>query len=168
MKYRLTRIARRLGYTATPEHPPTRADVFVHEPSYCLEVSLSLPSSAAAPQPARTGGTGRWLIREGLDAPAARHALFQLQAVRFRIIDQDNPKGRLLAPWDHPDDTGLARRACLQVFGTVAHPPRENQRPGSPASGPRWFRTGTMDGSSSSRRSSPAAGPGIRPDSSIV
>jgi len=147
MKYRLTRIARRLGYTATPEHPPTRADVFVHEPSYCLEVQLvptQFPRRTAARQ--NRGTSVCWLIREGLDAPAARHALFQLPAVRFRIIDQDNPKGRLLAPWDHPDDTGLARRACLQVFGTVAHPPRENQRPGSPASGPRWFRTGTMDG----------------------
>lgn len=75
-----------------------------------------------------------------------RKALFQLPAVRFRVIDQDNPKGRLLAPWDHPEDTDLARRARLQAFGTVARPPRENQRSGSSASGPRWFRTGTMDG----------------------
>lgn len=147
MKYRLTRIARHLGYTATPEHPPTHADVFVHEPLYCLEVQLvptQFPRRTAARQ--GRGNSVCWLIREGLDAPMMRKALFQLPAVRFRVIDQDNPKGRLLAPWDHPEDTDLARRARLQAFGTVARPPRENQRSGSSASGPRWFRTGTMDG----------------------
>lgn len=53
MKYRLTRIARHLGYTATPEHPPTHADVFVHEPLYCLEVQLvptQFPRRTAARQ----------------------------------------------------------------------------------------------------------------------
>lgn len=55
MKYLLTRIARELGYTATPEHPPTRADVFMHEPSYCLEIQLVPTQFAAAPRPGRTG-----------------------------------------------------------------------------------------------------------------
>ncbi len=40
MKLRLRRIAEQLGYTATPEHAPTHADLFVHEVSYCLEVQL--------------------------------------------------------------------------------------------------------------------------------
>jgi hypothetical protein len=169
MKYRLARIARRLSYTATPEHPPTRADVFVHEPSYCLEVQLVHTQFRQRTIARQDRGTSVcWLIREGLDTPAARTALFQLPAVRFRITDQDNPKGRLLAPWEHPDDTGLARRARLQVFGTVAHAPRENQRPGPSASGPRWFRTGTMTATSSSPRSSPATVPGTRPGSSII
>jgi hypothetical protein len=37
---RLETMARDLGYDVTREHPQTRADVFVHEPSYCLEVQL--------------------------------------------------------------------------------------------------------------------------------
>jgi len=36
----LSRLVTSLGYTATPEHTPTRADVYVHEPQYCLEVQL--------------------------------------------------------------------------------------------------------------------------------
>lgn len=42
MKLRLTRIAAKLGYTATPEHAPTHADVFVHEALLCLEIQLNL------------------------------------------------------------------------------------------------------------------------------
>jgi hypothetical protein len=40
MKLYLARLVTGLGYTATPEHPPTRADVFVHECSYCLVLQL--------------------------------------------------------------------------------------------------------------------------------
>jgi hypothetical protein len=36
MKLRLTRIAGKLGYKATPEHVPTHADVLVHDVSFCL------------------------------------------------------------------------------------------------------------------------------------
>lgn len=147
LKYFLTRMARQLGYTATPEHPPTRADVFVHEPSYCLEVQLR-PTQFRRRTAARQnkGASVCWLIREGLDSCEARTALFRQPAVRFRIADRDDPKGRLLAPWDYPDDAGLAQRACLQVFGTVAHAPRGSQQPGPGNPESRWFRTGTMDG----------------------
>jgi hypothetical protein len=41
MKLRLTRIASKLGYTVTPEHAPTHADVFVHDAPFCLEVQLN-------------------------------------------------------------------------------------------------------------------------------
>lgn len=69
-----------------------------------------------------------------------------MPAVRFRVIDKDNPKGRLLAPWDHPGDRDLARRARLQVFGTVAYPPRADTQDNGAAPGSGWFGTGSMDG----------------------
>ncbi len=146
MKLRLTRIAQKLGYTATPEHPPTHSDVFVHEPAFCLEVQL-VPTQFSTRTAARYGkGTQVcWLIREGLDTPKARQALFRLPAVRFRIVDQDNPKGRLAAPWD-AGGRNLAYRAHLQVFGTIAHAPRPHQRADPTGPQREWFRTGAMDG----------------------
>jgi len=146
MKLRLTRIARKLGYTATPEHSPTHADVFVHEVSYCLEVQLN-PTQFHNRTAAREakGAKVCWLIREGLDTEKALKALFGLPAVRFRVVDRDDP-GRLLAPWDHPTDRDLAHRARLRVFGTVAHALGADKRSDPAARGVTWFRTGTMDG----------------------
>lgn len=147
MKLRLTRIATRLGYTATPEHAPTNADVFVHEALLCLEVQLR-PTQFSTRTAARNakGANVCWLIREGLDTTQALKALYRLPAVRFRVIDKANPQGRLLTPWDHPTDRDLAYRARLQVFGTVAHRPRAGQKANPMKPGGGWFRTGSMDG----------------------
>ncbi len=146
MKLRLKRIVEQLGYTATPEHAPTHADVLVHEVSYCLEVQL-VPTQFRKRTKIRedTGANVCWLIREGLDSEKAVKALFGLPAVRFRIVDKDD-QGRLLAPWDHPGERYLARRARLEVFATVAHALPEERRPNSAKQGGSWFRTGTMDG----------------------
>ncbi len=147
VKLRLTRIARKLGYTATPEHPPTRADVYVHEPSFCLEVQL-VATQFGIRTSARQAKESRvcWLIREGLNTPRTRQALFTLPAVRFRIIDRTNPEGRLAAPWEHPSDRELARRARLQVFGTIAHRPQAHLQTSLDALRSGWFWTGPMDG----------------------
>ncbi|MDQ2883712.1 MAG: hypothetical protein M3Y48_21780 [Actinomycetota bacterium] len=146
MKLRLTRIARKLGYTATPEHSPTRADVFVHEVSYCLEVQLK-PTQFRKRTAAREAKDAKvcWLIREGLDTDKALNALFDLPAVRFRVVDLADP-GRLLTPWDDPTDRDLARRARLEFFGTIAHVLPVERRPDPAAPGATWFRTGTMNG----------------------
>jgi hypothetical protein len=146
LKLRLTRIAQKLGYKATPEHAPTHADVFVHEASFCLEVQLN-PTQFRRRTKVReaTGAKVCWLIREGLDSEKARKALFGLPAVRFRVIDRDD-LGRPVAPWDHPTDHGLAHRARLQVFGTIARAPRADKRPTPATPGAPWFRTGSMDG----------------------
>jgi hypothetical protein len=53
LKLWLKRIAEELGYTATPEHAPTHADVFVHDVSYCLEVQLSQLSFVSGPRGGR-------------------------------------------------------------------------------------------------------------------
>jgi hypothetical protein len=146
MKLRLTRIAKMLGYTATPEHAPTHADVFVHDVSFCLEVQLK-PTQFRQRTAVRVvrGAKVCWLIREGLDTEGALRALFGLPAVRFRVVDLADP-GRLLTPWDRPTDRDLAKRARLQVFGTIAYPPRANNRPDPATPDATWFRTGTMDG----------------------
>ncbi|WP_125734538.1 hypothetical protein [Amycolatopsis sp. WAC 04197] len=144
VKHRLTTIARRLGYTATPEHPSTRADVFVHEPGYCLEVQLRSTQFQKRTQARETkGGTACWWIVDGVDSKALTKALFTLPAVRFRVIDKTNPRIRTLNPWTDPEDQDLASRAHLQVFATVAHPPSA-MNSANPRSA--WFRTGTMDG----------------------
>jgi len=146
LKLRLTRTARKLGYTATPEHAPTHADVFVHEASYCLEVQLK-PTQFRNRTAAREakGAKVCWLIREGLETEKALKALFQLPAVRFRVVDRANP-GRLLTPWDQPGDRNLAHRARLEVFATTAHALGADKRADRAMSVDSWFRTGTMDG----------------------
>jgi len=87
MKLRLTRIASKLGYNATPEHAPTHADVFVHEASFCLEIQLN-PTQFRKRTAVREakGAKVCWLIREGLDSEKALKALFGLPAVRFRVV----------------------------------------------------------------------------------
>lgn len=119
MKLRLTRIAGKLGYNATPEHAPTHADVYVHEASFCLEVQLK-PTRFRKRTAVREakGVKVCWLIREGLDSEKAVKALFGLPAVRFGVVDRNDP-GRLLSPWDQPADRDLATRARLEVFGTA-------------------------------------------------
>jgi hypothetical protein len=146
MKLRLTRIAGKLGYNATPEHAPTHADVFVDEASFCLEVQLC-PTAFRKRTAAREskGVKVCWLIREGLDSEKALKALFGLPAVRFRVVDRVN-SGRLLSPWDHPGDRDIAHRARLEVFATIAHAPRVDKRPDPAMPVGNWFRTGTMDG----------------------
>ena len=146
MKLRLTRIASRLGYKATPEHAPTHADVFVHEASLCLEIQLN-PTQFRRRTGVREakGAKVCWLIREGLDGEKALKALFGLPAVRFRVVDRDEP-GRLVTPWDHPGDRDLAHRARLEVFATVAHARRVDKRADPVMPVGTWFRTGAMDG----------------------
>jgi hypothetical protein len=55
LKLRLTRIAAKLGYSATPEHAPTHADVFVDDVSFCLEV----PAQPDAVPRAHRGARGQ-------------------------------------------------------------------------------------------------------------
>jgi hypothetical protein len=139
MKLHLSRIATSLGYTATPEHPPTRADVFVYECSYCLEVQLrSTQFRKRTAQREAKGARVCWFIREGLNTEVARKALFGLPAVRFRIVD-DSDRGGLITPWNEPDKYEWTEKARLQVFGTIAY--LERSPTGEPS-----FRTHTMDG----------------------
>lgn len=86
-----------------------------------------------------------WLIREGLDTEKALKALFGLPAVRFRVVDRDEP-GRLVAPWDHPADRNVGRRARLEVFATIAHTPGAGRRLAPATPGAAWFQSHTMDG----------------------
>jgi hypothetical protein len=128
-----------LGYTAIPEHPPTRADVFVEECSYCLEVQLR-PTQFRMRTAQRESKGARvcWFIREGLDTEKARKALFGLPAVRFRVVDDSEP-GRPVTPWNEPDNQESLEQIRLQVFATIAHLERSR-------TGELSFRTRTIDG----------------------
>jgi hypothetical protein len=140
MELYLSRIVTSLGYTATPEHAPTRADVFVHECSYCLEVQLrSTQFRKRTAQREAKGARVCWFIREGLDTKIARKALFGLPAVRFRVVD-GSERGRLITPWNASESHEGIEHARLQVFGTIAYLERNDR------SGDLSFRTRTMDG----------------------
>src|SRR3954468_11412217 len=139
MELYLSRIATTLGYTATPEHPPTRADVFVHECSYCLEVQLrSTQFRKRTRQREAKGAHVCWFIREGLDTEIVRKALFGLPAVRFRVVDGSD-QSRPITPWNEPGNTELIKQTSLQLFGTVAQLERSRM-------GELSFRTRTTDG----------------------
>jgi hypothetical protein len=141
---RLETMARDLGYDVTREHPQTHADVFVHEPSYCLEVQLR-PTSFQARTRARQawGAQVCWLIAPEVNSPKAKDALFNHGGVRVRVVDRLD-RTRVLAPWDTPQNRDLDRRARLQVYGTVAHRPSP-EGPRATKAG-TWFTTGPMDG----------------------
>lgn len=147
VKYRLTKIARHLGYEAIAEHPDTRADVFVYGPRYCLEVQLRSTGfhSRTASRQAKRGQVCWWIV-EGPDTKALTRALFSLPAVRFRVIDKDRAHRGPLAPWLDPNNRDTAFRARLQVFGTIAHPPIRDKRAEYSNTHSTWFRTGPMDG----------------------
>ncbi len=148
VKARLASIVRHLGYQATPEHWHTRADVFVHDPAFCLEVQLRPTQfgSRTASRQAK-GADVCWFICDGLDSRAATQALFHGRGVRFRILDHKTR--RPIEPWaskdGHPE---LNRRARIQVFGTVGHAPRRGQEPDPTTvrANVAWFTTGPMDG----------------------
>src|SRR3954453_17059954 len=101
------RIPTNLGDTPIPELPSTRADVFVSECSYCLEVQLR-PTQfrKRTAQGVEKGETVCWFIRGGLDTENVRKAFFRLPAVRFRVIDGSD-SGRPITPWDDPDNNEL-------------------------------------------------------------
>lgn len=148
MKWRLTRIARHLGYQATAEHWHTRADVYVEEPSFCLEVQLR-QTQFATRTASRLNKTADvcWFIRDGLDQPSTRNAVFHRRGVRFRVLDRKTRKP--ITPWNSTtDDRDLQQRAVLEVFGTVAYaPPRGNELDPTAANPQNsWWTTGFMDG----------------------
>lgn len=148
LKARLANIARREDYTVTPEHWYTRADVLVHEPQFCLEIQLrGTDFIGRTASRHRKGAQVCWFLAPDVDTKNARDALFNREAVRFRVIDRTDRRSRL-SPWDHPGNRDLARRAIIEVYGTVGHAPRPGRQP-DPADtrpGVKWWRTSPMDG----------------------
>ncbi|MCX2729476.1 hypothetical protein OOZ19_04440 [Saccharopolyspora sp. NFXS83] len=147
VKARLARIARHQGYQATAEHWHTRADVYVHEPAFCLEVQLRPTQFADRTASRHHKGTEVcWFIRDGLDSKKSRQALFHGRGVRFRVVDRETH--RPIEPWNEPGNYDLDRRAVIEVWGTVARLPRRGREPDPTATGPgvSWFTTGTLSG----------------------
>jgi hypothetical protein len=143
MKRYLAKIATRYGYTAIPEHHPTRADVYVQEPAYCLEVQL-VPTQFVQRTKARTqqGAQVCWFVRDGLDTRKARAAVFQGPGIRFRVVEAAD-RERPAAPWDAPEEEGQPVR--VQVFASIARAPRPSDTLSAKSSGLDWFVAGRMD-----------------------
>jgi len=147
LKARLARIARREGYQVTPEHWHTHADVFVHDVQFCFEVQLRGTDFAGRTASRRgKGAQVCWFLTPDVTTKIAEHALFHSEAVRLSVVDQSTR--RPIAPWDHPENQDLARRAQLRVYATTGHGPRHGQRPDpdTAALGVRWWTTGSMSG----------------------
>ncbi|WP_344309719.1 hypothetical protein [Fodinicola feengrottensis] len=147
MKTRLAKIVEHLGYEATPEHPPTHADVFVHQAQFCLEVQLretSFTKRTATRE--RADARVCWLIGDDakLDSPKLRDALWNQPAVRFRVVDDRRPYAPGPTPWHQPFDHELNDHSRIQVFANVAF--RASERPRHiPADAAGWFVTASMD-----------------------
>lgn len=143
LKNHLVETATRYGYTATPEHYPTHADVYVEDPAYCLEVQLVSTNFTQRTRARRSQGAQVcWFIRDGLNSDKARAAVFQGPSVRFRVVEAAD-RGRPAAPWDEPE--GEAGPVQVQVFATIAHAPRASEPPTAKPGGLKWFATHPMD-----------------------
>jgi hypothetical protein len=123
MKLRLTRIAKMLGYIATPEHAPTHADVFIHEALYCLEVQLNPTQFRKRTAVRKAKGVKvRWLIREGLDSEKALKALFGLPAASLTVPELTSdliPRYRVLCGFEPArwTDSNFSKRSSPAAGG---------------------------------------------------
>ncbi|ORW11059.1 MULTISPECIES: hypothetical protein [Mycobacterium] len=122
MQNRITAICRQLGYTAVPEHWPTRADVYVETTKTALEVQQR-PTAFAK----RTAARARhgacqtiWLLSHDARGDSVERALFGLPAVRFKIVDlrRIGPDRTIeFEPWTDP--TALNEFAVVDVWATT-------------------------------------------------
>jgi hypothetical protein len=144
----LAGIVRDLGYTATCEHPQTRADVFVHEPSYCLEIQLRATDFTTRTRARQDKGTDVcWLIGDDVNSPSVKKGLFRGPAVRVQVVDRSSGRAGP-APWEWAVDSDADRQAQIRVYATVASWSRPVDADGTvaePTSAADWFRTGSMD-----------------------
>lgn len=111
LKARLTGVCQGLGWSAVPEDPVTRADVWVPDARLALEVQLRR-SDVLARTAAKLGAGAAdvlWLFPP--EVPA-RRMLFSVPAVRVAVLSADGTDP--VQPWRLP-----AAPARLMVYGTV-------------------------------------------------
>ncbi|MEV6769918.1 hypothetical protein AB0N05_14955 [Nocardia sp. NPDC051030] len=115
---------RELGYTAIPEHPLTRADVFVTKPATALEVQLRPTAFRDRTDSRRDNGADTiWFVAHDVawTNVSVREALTQLPSVRFKIYDgrirwdRDTPE---FTPWEDPSGV-LDHYADMRILATV-------------------------------------------------
>ncbi|MGY1841648.1 MULTISPECIES: hypothetical protein [unclassified Modestobacter] len=117
LQRRLVSMARRMGFDPVPEHPPTRADVFVPEAATAIEVQLRLTEfeSRSAARLAAGATTVLWMLAPEALPNGHQHHLFQRPAVRWRAVHRLTKAE--VRPWE---DGSTDRDARVQVYGTVA------------------------------------------------
>ncbi|ORW12231.1 hypothetical protein AWC14_01195 [Mycobacterium kyorinense] len=122
MQNRITGICRQLGYTAVPEHWPTRADVYVETTKTALEVQQR-PTAFAKRTVARARhGAGQtiWLLSHDARGDSVEQALFGLPAARFKVGDLrriGRDRAIEFEPWTNP--AALDEFAAVDVWATT-------------------------------------------------
>jgi len=118
LKARLTRIVRSLGYEAIPEHPQTRADVYVPKAALAIEVQLRGTKFEKRTEARRRAGASvLWLLppQQSTTSRAVSRGVFNFPGARFLVVDRRD-WSKELAPWDDPNCNA---DAWLVVFATV-------------------------------------------------
>lgn len=88
---RLLEHCRELGYAAIPEDPNTRADIFVPQPPYALEVQLR-PTQFERRTASRTakGADTIWFVGHDVDYndKLVKRAMWRLPSARVKVYDR--------------------------------------------------------------------------------
>lgn len=111
MKQEIIKICRRLGFEATPEDWKTRADVFVHDPRFCLEVQ-HWPTQMRERTRERRSQLADvcWFVCA--DARGLDDHVFSNPAVKYKVVDPVTKQR--VSPW-LPEFSGSAQ---IEVFAT--------------------------------------------------
>lgn len=122
MQEQLTTICRQLGHSATAEHWPTRADVYVNTTKTALEVQQRRTEFAERTATRIKHGASQtiWMLSHDARDPQCDNALFTLPAVRFKVVDArrtDNTRTIEFEPWTDP--AALNEYATIDIFATT-------------------------------------------------
>ena len=122
MQNRITAICRQLKYSTVPEHQLTQADVYVETTRTALEVQQRATDFARRTAARTKNGAAQtiWLLSHDANQPAVRRALFELPAVRFKVVDRRLPREHRTVefePWR--DIETLDEHAAVDVWATT-------------------------------------------------
>ena len=122
MQNRITAICRQLKYSTVPEHQLTQADVYVETTRTALEVQQRATDFARRTAARTKNGAAQtiWLLSHDANQPAVRRALFELPAVRFKVVDRRLPREHRTVefePWK--DIETLDEHAAVDVWATT-------------------------------------------------
>ncbi len=120
MKARIARIVQSLGYQAIPEHPTTKADVYVPTVAWAIEIQLrNTEFEKRTDARRRAGASTLWLLPpdQSTTTDWVSRGVFDNPGARFVVVDRRHRR-TAIAPWDDPS---LNPVAWLMVFGTVFH-----------------------------------------------
>lgn len=111
LKARLASICLQLGWAAVPEDPRTRADVWLPDLGYALEVQLR-PTSLTKRTQARLQAGAKAVVWFVAPEVSAKRQFYQVPAVRFDVV-QPAQWELAVRPWE------VDTSAHLVVFGAL-------------------------------------------------